>query len=166
MLTSLGLGSPGKPEGELRVGFRQGIVRSLGITFGGAGVVGIAVAVLELAQKEPQRFFDLLSRWGSIWLLGLAAMAFLWDLLRKGLGYVGRLSESVQESAIAMNRIADRDDREHDRLQTEVAFVGRRMQMLSNEQQEARDEMRGNHRKVVEMLSNVVKVKGHGDAGD
>lgn len=163
MLTGLGLNSPGKPEGELRVGFRKGLVRSLGITFGGAGAVGMAVAVLELAQKEPQRFFDLLSKWGSIWLLGLAAMAFGWDLLRKGLEYFGQLSKSVQDSAVAMNRIADRDDREHDRLQTEVGFIGRRMQILSNDQQEARDEMRDNHRQVVDLLS---KMKGHGDAGD
>jgi hypothetical protein len=159
-VTVLGLSGNGHPEGEIRVGFRRGLVRKLGVTFGGVGVLGLAIAVLELAQKEPQRFFDLLRAWGFIWLLALAGMAFFWDLLRKGMGYLGQLSTSVQESAVAMNRIADKDDRDKDRMQSEIAFIGRRMLALSDDQQKTRDEMREHHREVVALIGEVVKEHG------
>jgi hypothetical protein len=163
----LGLSGAGDHSGEIRVGFRRGLVRYLGITIGGAGILGLVVAVLGLAQKEPQRFFDLLSRWGFVWLLSLAAMGFAWDLVGKGIGHIGRLADSMHESAIAVNRIADRDDRERDRMQMEIAFVGGRMEKLSADHEKTRDEMRDHHREVVDMISKVLAkqtgARGHGD---
>ena len=161
-MTGLGLSGSGRHSGEIRVGFRHGLVRYLGITIGGASVLGLAIGVGDLAQKEPQRFFDLLSRWGFVWLLALAAMAFLWDLAGKGMGYLGRLADSVQESSQAMNRIADRDDRDKDRMQAEIAFVGGRMERLSAEHEKTRDEMRENHREVVALINRAL-ARGHGD---
>jgi hypothetical protein len=159
-LTGLGLSGAGGHSGEIRVGFRRGMFRYLGVTVGGAGLLGLAIAVVELARREPQRFFDLLSKWGFIWLLALAGMAFIWDLLRNGMGYLGQLSKSVQESAVAMNRIADKDDRDKDRMQSEIAFIGRRMLALSDDQQKTRDEMREQHREVVALIGEVMKEHG------
>lgn len=152
---SLGLSGSGTPTGEIRVGFRSGWVRGLAISVGGAGIVGLTVAVLDLAQHNPQQVFALLSQWGFVWLLVLAAMVVTWDLAKTGLGYLGQLAKSVQESAVAMNRIADKDDREHDRLTTEISYIGQRMERLSAVHQETREEQRENHREVLAMLAKI-----------
>jgi hypothetical protein len=113
---------------EISVGFRSGWVRTLAISVGGIGMAGVAWGFLSPAPSQPAQVFELLSHWGFVWLLSLAAMVLAWDLLKVGLGYLGKLADSVQESAVAMNRIADRDDRERDRMITETAYVGEQMQ--------------------------------------
>lgn len=118
----------GMRQTDVRVGFRSGWLRSVAISVGGVGLLGVSWGFLSLAQAQPAQVFELLSRWGFVWLLSLAAMVLGWDLLKVGLGYLGKLADSVQDSAVAMNRIADRDDRERDRMITETAYVGEQMQ--------------------------------------
>lgn len=115
---------------DISVGFRSGWIRTVAFSVGGVGLLGVAWGFLSLAQSQPAQVFELLSRWGFVWLLILVAMALAWDLLKVGLGYLGKLADSVQETAVAMNRIADRDDRERDRMVTETAFVGEQMQKV------------------------------------
>lgn len=145
------------------MGFRSGWVRSAAITVGGVSLVGLAVGVLGLAEHQPAQVLELLSRWGFVWLLVLAAMFLLWDLAKLALGYLGNLAESVQQTAVAMNRIADRDDRERDRMGTEIAFVGQRMERVSRELQESRREQRDHNRKVSDMLEKLTsRAEGKG----
>lgn len=153
-MTGLGLSGSGSHSGEIRVGFRTGLVRSVSVVVGGAGLVGFAIGVVELAQKQPDRFFDLLSKWGFVWLLSLVAMALAWDLAKRG---IGRLSEAMTDMAVAMNRIADKDDRERDRLITEMAYVGQRMQRLSDEHAYFREEQRVHHREILDLLGKAGK---------
>lgn len=152
-MTGLGLSAGGSHSGEIRVGFRHGIFRYLGITVGGAGALGGVLALLDLAKQHPDQFFGLLAKWGWVWFIVLALVAATWDLAKRGMGHLGKLADSVQDSAIAMNRIADRDDRERDRMQMEIAFIGGRMEKLSSEHEKTREEMRDNHREIVALLS-------------
>ena len=167
-MIGLGLGEGQKqPSGEVRVGFRRGWVRSIAVTVGGAGAIGLAVGILDLAEKQPGQAFELLQKWGFAWLLALAGMLLVWDLIKVGLRYLEKLADSVQQSAVAMNRIADKDDRERDRMTTEISYVGQRMERLTREHQDARDEQRGNHREIVTMLSklSVAAEKSKGEQG-
>ena len=150
---TLGLGRAEKPAGEIRVGFRAGWVRTVAISVGGAGVAGLLLGFLDLAQREPQQVFTLLQQWGFVWLLVLAALAMAWDLAKSGLGYLGKLADAVQDSAVAMNRIADKDDREHDRLTTEISYIGQRMERLSDAHKAAFEEQRDHHREVLALLA-------------
>lgn len=154
-MTSLGLGAMESNVGEIRVGFRSGLFRSIAITAGGAGLIGLALGVLSLAQKQPAQVFELLSRWGFVWLLVLAAMFLLWDLLKVALGYLGKLADSVSETAVAMNRIADKDDRERDRMITETAFVGQRLERMSQVHEEWKAEQRQHNERVEAMLNGL-----------
>lgn len=140
-MTGLGLSSAGHAVNEIRVGFRGGWVRSIALTLGGASLVGLGLGALSLAQHEPAQVFGLLSRWGFVWLLALAAMVMLWDLAKVGIGYLSKLADSVQDSAVAMARIADRDDRERDRMATEIAYLSQRMERHGGEMQELRQEL-------------------------
>ncbi len=155
-----GSGLPsGLPSGQLRLGFRSGRVRSAALTLGGVGLAGMVYAIVHLAAKDTEGVISLLYRWGSLWLVVLAAMAFLWDLAKLGLGHLGKLVDSVQESAVAITRIADRDDRERDRMATETAYLGQRMEKLSGDIGEVRsgqhELLRGqseNHREILDVL--------------
>lgn len=154
-MTVLGLDGTPRPGGEIRVGFRHGWVRSLAVTIGGASLIGLVVGLLSLAERQPVQVFDLLSRWGFVWLLSLAAMLLSWDLAKMGLGYLGKLADSVQDSAVAMNRIADRDDRERERMVTETAFIGQRMERLIDEMREERIEQKAHNERLEALLRSM-----------
>lgn len=137
------------------MGFRSGRIRSLAVKLGGTGLVGVALGALVVARQQPSQVFDLLARWGFWWLLGLAGMFMAWDLVKIGLGYLSKLADSVQQTAVAMNRIADKDDRERDRMVTETAFVGQRLQRMAEQHEEWKAEQREHNRKVEEMLARI-----------
>ena len=163
-----GLGGATMPSGQIRVGFRSGWVRTLAISIGGFSLVGLAYAIARMAQQDSVGVIGLLYRWGFLWLLVLAAMGFLWDLAKIGLGYLGKLAGSVQDSAVAMTRIADRDDRERDRMATETAYLGQRMEKLSSDVGELRSGQRevliglqDNHREVLDILKKCGAMDAH-----
>lgn len=156
-MTTLGLDVTASPGGEIRLGFRSGWIRSLAITVGGVSVIGLALGALTLAQKQPAQVFELLSRWGFVWLLTLAAMFLSWDLLKVALGYLGNLADSVQETAVAMGRIADRDDRDRDRMITETAFVGQRLERLTDEMRAERAEQKAHNDRMEKLLCSFQK---------
>lgn len=159
-MTSLGISAVESSSGnQVRVGFRSGLLRSLAVKWGGVGLVGVGLALITLAQKQPSQVFDLLKGWGWVWILVLAAMVLFWDLAKIALGYLGNLTQSVQDTAIAMNRIADKDDRERDRMVTETAIVGRRLERLSESQEQWMADQRRNHERLESMLQQVLEKK-------
>lgn len=141
-MTGLGLSASGRQPSEIRIGLRSGWVRFLSITFGGAGLVGTLIAVVDLAQRQPQQVFELLAHWGFWWIIAIIALLILWDLAKLVLGSLAKLADSVQDTAVAMNRIADRDDRDRDRMITETSFIGQRMERLTAEMRESRQEQK------------------------
>lgn len=153
-MTVLGLGASGAGN-EIRVGFRSGWVRSLAVTVGGVSAVGLTVAALNLIERQPAQMFELLSKWGFVWLLGLVGMLMAWDLAKMGLSYLGKLADSVQDSAVAMNRIADRDDRERDRMVTETAFIGQRLERLTEEMRGERAEHKAHNDRIEELVRSM-----------
>lgn len=153
---TLGLGAA-KSVSEVRIGLRNGWIRSVAITMGGASVIGLVVGLFNLAERQPTQMFELLSRWGFVWLLALAAMFLCWDLAKIGLGYLGKLADSVQDSSVAMNRIADRDDRERDRMITETAFIGQRLERLTEEMRRERQEQKEHNDRIEVMMRSLVK---------
>ncbi len=154
-MTSLGLGAPGSQASQMQVGFRGGWVRSLAVKVGGAGLLGVALALVTLAKQQPAQVFDLLERWGFWWLLGLVAMLLLWDLAKIGLAYFGNLADSVRETAVAMSRIADKDDRERDRMVTETAFGAQRREKMAARHEEWTLEQREHNERVERMLERL-----------
>jgi hypothetical protein len=145
----------GHPEGQLKLGFRTGILRTFVISFGGAGGVGIAFAAFQLIKDNPTVAFQVLQKFGFLWLLGLVAMYFGWDLLKRGLVHLGALSTAVQDSAVAIARIADKDDRERDRMITETAFIGQRLEIMAAEMRNGRAEQRAFNERMERLVSGL-----------
>lgn len=164
----LGLGVTGKSKAEIRVGFRSGWIRSITVALGGAGILGLVFGMFNLAREQPDRVFALLGQWGFLWLIVLALMFLAWDLVKTGMHYLARLADSVQDSAVAMNRIADRDDREQERVTNEIGFVGRRLERLASDLLDYREDQRRHHRELKELLrqrSPGAEQGGDGDGG-
>ena len=151
-MTTLGLSSP---SGELRIGTRSGLIRSFVLTMGGAGGIGIALATVDLAQHSPEQFFRLLQGWGAAWLIAIVALYFAWDIGKGAVGQLGKLADGVKDSAIAVNRIADRDDRERDRMVTETAYVGQQLEKLLVESRAERAAQREHNERMEHMLRQV-----------
>lgn len=147
---------PVRSHGQVKIGFRSGWLRVVAIQLGGAGLIGLAFAVLSLAQRQPVQMFDLLRGWGFAWLLILVALFIAWDLAKLGLGYLGKLADSVQAMGMAMNRIADKDDRERDRMVTETAFVGQRLQRMAEQHEEWKTEQRQHNVKLESLLEQLI----------
>jgi len=162
VLTGLNLNGASR-SGEIRIGFRTGWIRSIAIAMGGASVVGIGLGLLGLAERQPTQMFELLSRWGFVWLLALAAMVLLWDLAKLALGYLGKLADSVQDSAVAIGRLADRDDRERDRMITETAFIGQRLERMADELRADRAEQKAHNNRLEALMRSLNRNEGNGD---
>ena len=165
-MTLLGLTGE-QPSGEIRLGFRTGLVRTFVLTMSGASGLGLVIAAFDLAKENPAVVLELLKQWGFIWILVLVSMYFAWDIGRALVRHLGKLSESVQESAVAMGRIADKDDRERDRMVTETAFIGQRLEKMSADMKEHRAEQRARDARMEGLLSSIYRQKvgkGTGDA--
>ncbi len=156
-MTTLGLNP--HSGSELRVGFRSGILRTFVLSLGGAGGLGLVLAAIQVAHDSPAEFFKLLQGWGAAWLIALVALYFAWDIGKGAVGQLSKLADGVKDSAVAVNRIADRDDRERDRMVTETAYVGQQLEKLLNESRADRAAQR-EHNERIEQL--VREMKGQG----
>ena len=78
-------------------------------------------------------------------------MFLLWDLAKEGLKYLGTLAEGVKETAVAMNRLADKDDRERDRMLTETAYISQSVRRMSERHERCEERAAGHNRRVEEI---------------
>jgi hypothetical protein len=51
------------------------------------------------------------------------AMILFWDLLKPCVQYVGKLADSVQDLSVAVEKIADKDDRQAEEMQRLSQFA-------------------------------------------
>jgi hypothetical protein len=54
-----------------------------------------------------------------------------------------------------MNRIADKDDRERDRMITETQFVSQRLQRMADEHVEWKQEQRAHNSRIEQLLTDL-----------
>ena len=137
-MTLFGLGKPLEEQSATRQNVTQGIL--VGGGFAGAGAV--VLGAIELVKSQPEKGFMLLERWGpwfflamfSVWAVNGLLNRFLDVLSDLGDRFVGsmdkianeqeKLASSGRDQAEAMQRTADRDDRDHERMTTLVDYAG------------------------------------------
>ena len=143
-VTTLGLNPDDHPKGEIRL-------RASGVVLSGRspsaweapGYSGLAGGAFSVAQKQPDQVFALLSHWGYLWLLGMAAMVLLWDLAKVGSalsGVAGRQRAGIGRGYEPYGR--PRRSRYSERMITETCdFVCQRAEApLTHEMREGREE--------------------------
>jgi hypothetical protein len=56
-----------------------------------------------------------------------------------------------------MSRIADKDDRERDRMITETAYIGQRLERMAQEMRDGRAEQQAHNTRVEELVRSLQK---------
>jgi len=106
-----GLGLGMIPKGDVRMGFRTGLLRYLGVTVGGASGMAIALGAYEVFRSQPDKSFALLQIWGPAFLIALLAIyvtgKFLEGLVVALRESFSMVANSSHDSAVAAGRQAD-----------------------------------------------------------
>lgn len=133
-MTVLGLHTT-PPGNEIRVSLSSRmlgkVVRVAGGLIPGAAVA-VVLGVFTLLKEQPKDGFGLLRQWGVGWVIALAGGYWAWTIAMRALDYLGRLASGVQDSAVAIARLADKDDRERDRMITETSYIGAEMKKITS----------------------------------
>lgn len=98
------------------------------MVFPGAAGVGLAVvlAFIGLLKGSPEAG-DVLKLWGPALVLGLPALIMAGTFLDKMVDAQHSSVEAQQKVAVALSQLAERDDRERDRMLTETQYMAQRM---------------------------------------
>jgi ubiquinone biosynthesis protein UbiJ len=95
------------------------------------GVAGVVVTILlaytELLKSDPTAAGDLLKSWGPGFVLGLLAMVVIGVFLDKMVDAQRAGVDAQQKVAVALTQLAERDDRDRDRMVTETQYMAQRM---------------------------------------
>jgi hypothetical protein len=95
------------------------------------GVAGVVITILlaymELLKANPAAGGDLLRSWGPGFVLGLIALVVIGVFLDKMVDAQTSSVEAQQKVAVALTQLAERDDRDRDRMVTETQYMAQRM---------------------------------------
>lgn len=131
-MTTLGLNA-GQAGSEIRVDLRsrflQQALHLLSQLVPGAAVA-LVLGAYTLLRQQPTEGFGLLRQWGAWWLVVIFVSWLLYGLAGRIVDKLDRIGSGMQDMALAVTRVADRDDRERDRMITETAYVGEQVQKL------------------------------------
>jgi hypothetical protein len=105
--------------------------KNLGLTGASLGVGGLFGMVLaSLLKSRPDQFIGLLNSFGPVFLLVVAG---LWLVDRHAPPFIQAQRENAaatQKLADSVQAIAQKDDRQTERLAREISFVGSQMEKL------------------------------------
>ena len=149
-MTVLGIASENQGSGGTtkKIGLAQGLLVGSGIAGGGT----IVVSLIELIRSEPEKAFKLLHDWGPWYFLAIFVAYAVSKLFNRGLDiaeHVGdrvagsieslvveqrSLAEASHAQALAMQTMADKDDRDKQEMQILVAVVNSKVEQSLDEQ--------------------------------
>jgi hypothetical protein len=99
-VTTLGLSGESAPTADVRVGFRTGWLRHIGVVIGGASGMAVVLGGYEVIKARPEQSFALLQAWGPGFLLVLFALSVASKFLDS-------MAEAAKLSAASSTRMAD-----------------------------------------------------------
>lgn len=100
-----------------------------GLFYTGAAGVGVVITLgfLDLLKNNPSSASEVLRGWGPGFVLGLLALVVGGAFLDKMVDAQRSSVEAQQEVAVALTKLAERDDRDRDRMVTETQYMAQRM---------------------------------------
>lgn len=90
-------------------------------------MIAITLGILDLLKSSPTAGIDLLKSWGPGFLLGLLAIAVVGTFLDKMTSSWQSSVDAQQRVAVALTQLAEKDDRDRDRMVTETQYMASRM---------------------------------------
>ncbi|QHN04413.1 hypothetical protein FTO74_14350 [Granulicella sp. WH15] len=132
--------APGSQSTDMRRKLGQAFIIG-GSFFGGGSVI---YALVELVRTNPDKGFELLEKWGpwyflamfALWVVYGISLRLLEVLSKLGDRFAGsmdrvadeqvKLAAAARDQADAMQRTADRDDRDQERMATLVDYAGQK----------------------------------------
>ena len=95
---------------------------------GAAGVMlAITLGFIDLLKTNPTAGADILKSWGPGFVLGILALVVVGTFLDKMIDAQQSSVEAQQKVAVALTQLAERDDRDRDRMVTETQYMAQRM---------------------------------------
>jgi hypothetical protein len=106
-------------QSKVRVEVAKKIALGSGVSVGGAIVFG----AFELLHNDSRDAFPLLKSWGPWAIFSIVAVYFAYDILKIVLNMALRAVIAMEQSALAQQRLADKDDRQLQELETLTSFA-------------------------------------------
>jgi hypothetical protein len=130
------LGREGSPTADVKVGFRTGWFRHIGVAIGGASGAAAVLGGYEVLKAQPNQAFALLQGWGPTFLISILAIFVVGKFL-DGLQETVRASfnvvaQGVTSSAMAsgrtadaLTRLADQGGKQHEEVRRLAIYAAR-----------------------------------------
>lgn len=98
------------------------------------GIAGVMLAItlgfIEMLKQDGNAGTDLLKSWGPGFLLGLLAIVIIASFLDKMVDSQQSSVDAQQRVAVALTQLAERDNRDRDRMATEMQYIMQRMEQI------------------------------------
>jgi hypothetical protein len=100
-----------------------------GLVYPGAAglMLALALGFFELLKNNPAAGIEVLKSWGPGFVLALLALVVVGSFLDKIVDAQTAGVEAQQKVAVALAQLAERDDRDRDRMVTETQYMAQRM---------------------------------------
>jgi methyl-accepting chemotaxis protein len=127
-MVMLNLKGAAEQVSEVKVGFRSGWFRNVGVVIGGASGTALVLSAFEVLRSEPTKAFALLQNWGPAFLIAMLAIFVLGKFL-DGLnqtvresftlmaGGVSAQAEAAGRTADALTRLAEQGGKQAQEVQ-------------------------------------------------
>jgi len=108
---------------DVKIGFRYGWLRSVAVGLGGASVAAIVMGGYKILETQPSEAFALLRSWGPNPLIEISVVVVFGTLLQQFVEIAKQGVEAQRDMAEAMTKIAEKDDRQLQEIQTLSAYT-------------------------------------------
>ena len=175
-MTTLGLGHTDGPAAEVKVGFRTGWLRYVGVAFGGASGMAIVLGVIEVVKAEPIQAFGLLDKWGP-WFLVILVGLLVADRFLNGLqttvtqnatlmaGALTSNAEAQGKTAEALTRLADQGGKQAEEVRMLAVFAAREFPGVYKRLDQQDMELQTHGELLREIAANVKRLGAGGSDG-
>jgi hypothetical protein len=163
---TLGLKEGEQAKTDVRVGFRTGWIRHIGVAIGGATGAAVVLGGYQVLRTNPSQSFSLLQAWGPTCFIAIFAI-FIVGKFFEGLnstvresfsvvaGSVRLSAEAAGRTADALTRLADQGGKQHQEIQRLAIYAAQEFPSLYK-RFDSQDEMLENQNRTIGDLAKAV----------
>lgn len=115
----------------------------------------VVLGIFRLFDTQPVLALELLKSWGPLFFLGLFALAVIAPLLNQAIGVLRDGVQAQRGMADAMGRIAEKDDRQIQEIQTLTAFTAQESRGMRTQLEEVGTQLKRNSESVERLIRTI-----------